>query len=304
MSPEAVKARGLLVVIGAAGQLGFDLVRTCTLPGQVVPLTRADIDVLDADKARRILADLRPTHILNTAAWNEVDRAEDEREPVFALNARAPGDLAAIAHDLGAVFAHFSTDYVFDGRRTLPYAEDDTPNPISVYAESKLAGERLARARCERTFVFRVCGLFGVSQGTGKSNFVRTMVRLARAGRPIRVVSDQVLTPSSTLDLAAKVWAVLATGAPDLYHVTNAGQTSWYDFAREVFRLSGLAPDLQPVTAAEYGARARRPAYSVLAHTRLAALGLDDLRSWRDALASYMAALARADEAVSPSPSA
>jgi dTDP-4-dehydrorhamnose reductase len=304
MSPEDLKARGRFAVIGAAGQLGFDQARTCTLAGQVVPLTRADIDILDADKARRVLTDLQPTHILNTAAWNEVDRAEDEREPVFALNARAPGDLAAIAQDLGAVFAHFSTDYVFDGRRTVPYAEDDAPNPISVYAESKLVGERRARERCERAFVFRVCGLFGVNQGSGKSNFVRTMLRLARAGRPIRVVSDQVLTPSSTLDLASKVWAVLAAGSPDLYHLTNAGQTSWYDFAREVFRLSGLAPDLQPVTAAEYGARARRPAYSVLAHTRLATRGLDDLRSWRDALAAYVGALARADEAVRPAPSA
>jgi dTDP-4-dehydrorhamnose reductase len=226
--------------------------------------------------------------VLNTTAWNEVDRAEDEPEAAFALNARAVGDLAAIAQTLGATFVHFSTDYVFDGRQRTPYGERDAPHPLSAYGESKLAGERLAQARCERTYIFRVCGLFGTKQGSSRPNFVRTMIRLAREDRPIRVVSDQVLTPSSTRDLAAKVWAVLLAGPPDLYHLTNAGETSWYDFAREIFRLAGLSPDLQPVTAKDYGARARRPAYSVLAHTNLGALGLDDLRSWDTALADYV----------------
>jgi dTDP-4-dehydrorhamnose reductase len=284
--PPRVRA----AVIGAAGQLGFDLARTFALPGELLPLGRADLDLLDAARTREVLRALRPTHVLNTAAYNQVDRAEDDRAAAFALNAEAVGALAATVQELGATLVHFSTDYVFDGRQTLPYAEDDAPNPLSVYGESKLAGERLARARCERAFVFRVCGLFGVarSRGKGGTNFVETMLRLAAEGRPIRVVADQVLTPSSTHDLARKVWQVVATGAPGIYHLTNAGQTSWYDFAREVFRLAGLRPDLAPVTAAEFGARARRPAFSVLAHRRLAALGLDDLRAWPDALRAYV----------------
>lgn len=284
-------ARNRYVVIGAAGQLGFDLVRTFALPGELVPLARADVDLLDAARMREALRALRPTHVLNTAAYDQVDRAEDDRAAAFALNAEAVGSLAAAVQELGATLVHFSTDYVFDGRKGSPYAEDDEPNPISAYAESKLAGERLARAGCERTFVFRVCGLFGVarSRGKGGTNFVETMLRLAAEGRPIRVVTDQVLTPSATLDLARKVWQVLATDAYGTYHLTNAGQTSWYDFAREVFRLADLRPDLTPVTAAEYGARARRPAFSVLAHRRLAALGLDDLRPWPDALRAYVA---------------
>jgi dTDP-4-dehydrorhamnose reductase len=277
-------------LIGAAGQLGFDLARTFDLPGELIRLTRADLDVLDPGAVTRVLRDLRPTHVLNTAAYNLVDRAEDDRASAFALNADAVGALADVCESIGTTFVHFSTDYVFDGRRSSPYGEDDAPGPLSQYGHSKLAGERLALTRCRRAFVFRVCGLFGVARSAGKggTNFVETMLRLAREGRPIRVVRDQVLTPSYTLDLAPKVWRVMAGGPPGLYHLTNAGETSWYDFAREIFRLSGLAPDLTGVTAAEYGARARRPAYSVLRHDRLAALQADDLRPWSEALAAYL----------------
>jgi dTDP-4-dehydrorhamnose reductase len=290
------------VLIGAAGQLGYDLARTFDLPGALIPLVRADLDLLDRRALERVLGELRPTHVVNTAAYNLVDRAEDEPGPAFALNAEAVGALADVCQSLGATLAHFSTDYVFDGLRATPYGEDDAPAPVSVYGRSKLEGERQALARCRTAFVFRVCGLFGIARSAGKggTNFVETMLRLAREGRPIRVVRDQVLTPSYTRDLAPKVWRVLARGAPGVYHLTNAGQTSWFDFAREVFRLSGLDPTLTAVTAAEYGARARRPAYSVLAHGRLAAAGEDDLRPWSDALAAYLRE--RASLSVAPAP--
>lgn len=280
------------MIIGAVGQLGSDLVRTFDLPGEVVGLTHVDLDILAPAAARDVLRGLRPTHVVNTAAYNQVDRAEGERERAFALNAAAVGALAETCQALGATLVHFSTDYVFDGRKGSPYRETDAPNPLNVYGESKLAGERLAQERCERTFVFRVSGLFGVktSRSKGGTHFVETMLRLAGAGGPIRVVSDQVLAPSYTLDVARKVWQVLPSRAYGLCHVTNAGRTSWYDFAREVFRLAGLAPDLAPVTAAEFGARARRPPFSVLAHARLGTLGLDDLRPWDAALAAYVAA--------------
>ncbi len=283
--------RPRIVLIGAAGQLGFDLVRTFDLDGELVPLGHADLDILDAARTGAVLRGLAPTHVINTAAYNRVDGAEDERAAAFALNGRAVGDLAAVCQALGARLVHFSTDYVFDGRRSTPYLESDAPNPLSVYGESKLAGERLALARCETAVVFRVSGLYGVaaSSGKGSTNFVETMLRLAREGRKIRVVADQVLGPSYTLDLARKVWAVLPKAAHPIYHLTNAGETSWYDFARRVFELGGLAPDLTPTTAAEYGGRARRPAYSVLGHANLRALGEDDLRPWGAALAAYMA---------------
>lgn len=279
------------VVIGAAGQLGRDLVRAFDLPGTLAPLTRKDLDLLDAATTRAALRALAPTHVLNTAAYNRVDAAEDDAAAAFAVNARAVGALADACQALGATLVHFSTDYVFDGWRGRPYHEEDEPNPLNVYGASKLEGERLARARCERTVVFRVSGLFGIARSSSKggTNFVETMLRAAAERKPIRVVSDQVLTPSYTVDLARKVWQVVARETYGLCHLTNTGQTSWYEFAREIFRRAGLHPDLVPVTAAEYGARARRPAFSVLAHGRLGALGLDDLRPWSDGLAAYMA---------------
>jgi len=279
------------VVIGATGQLGSDLVRTFDQPGELVALSTRDVDILDSARTRSMLETLRPTCVINTAAYNLVDRAEDDERSAFALNAEAVGTLAAICQAAGARLVHFSTDYVFDGAKRTPYLETDSPQPVSVYGESKLAGERLALERCERSVIFRVCGLFGLagSLGKGKGNFVETMLRLAREGRPLRVVSDQVLCPSYTLDLARKVWKVLPKVAHPVYHLTNAGQVSWYEFARRALELVGVTADLTPVTAAEYGARARRPAYSVLAHAHLAALGEDDLRPWDAALPAYVA---------------
>ena len=279
------------VVIGATGQLGTDLVRTFDGSGQLTPLSTRDVDIRDAVATRSILEALRPTWVLNTAAYNLVDRAEEDGRSAFALNAEAVGSLADICQRIGARLVHFSTDYVFDGAKRTPYLETDPPRPLSVYGESKLAGERLALEHCERAVVFRVCGLFGLagSLGKGKGNFVETMLRLAREGRPLRVVSDQVLCPSYTLDLARKVWAVLPRAAHPVYHLTNAGQTSWYDFARRSLELAGVTADLTAVTAAEYGAKARRPPYSVLAHANLAALGEDDLRPWGEALVAYVA---------------
>ena len=277
-------------LIGVTGQLGHDLARTFDLPGDLVRLTRADLDLLEPGAIGSVLREVRPTHVVNCAAYNLVDRAEDEREKAFALNAHAVGELADACQAIDATLVHFSTDYVFDGAKTTPYTEADAPAPLSVYAESKVAGERLALDRCRRAYVIRVCGLYGIAQSAtaGRTNFVETMLRLAANGQAIRVVRDQVLTPSYTLDLAPKVWHVMMRGTPGIYHLSSAGQTSFYDFAREIFSLSGLTPPLTPVTAAEYGARAKRPAYSVMAHTRLATLGEDDLRPWPQALVAYL----------------
>src|SRR6266705_2440826 len=166
-------APGRCALIGAAGQLGFDLARTFDLPGELFRLTRADLDILDRSAVERILSDLRPTLVVNTAAYNRVDRAEDDGAAAF-------GTLADVCGSLGATLAHFSTDYVFDGHRAMPYGEDDAPAPLSAYGRSKLEGERAALTRCPRAFVFRVCGLFGVGRGSGKdsTNFVETMLRL------------------------------------------------------------------------------------------------------------------------------
>jgi dTDP-4-dehydrorhamnose reductase len=278
------------VLIGAAGQLGADLVRAFDGAGALVPLTHRDIDILDSARTSEMLAALRPTHVINTAAWNLVDRAEDEPRAAFALNRDAVGTLADTCEQLGAVLVHFSTDYVFDGGKRTPYAEDDTPNPLSAYGESKLGGERLARERCGRTFLIRVAALFGTARSSGKggTNFVETMLRAADAGRPLRVVADQITAPSYTRDVARAVWHIVTAGRPGIYHVSGSGETSWYEFAREIFRREGLAPALAGVTAQEFGARAKRPAYSVLGHGALRALGHAAPRSWMDGLTAYL----------------
>jgi len=278
-----------VTIFGATGLLGKALVRQWT-DDDVSGLGFRDADIRNPKQISNVLEETRPNWIVLAAAYTDVDGCEGNPEHAFDVNCHGALNVATAAKQFASRLLFLSTDYVFDGAKTSPYTESDAPAPLSVYAESKLAGERLALARCRRAFVIRVCGLYGVAQSAtaGRTNFVETMLRLAGQGHALRVVRDQVLTPSYTLDLAPKVWRVLARGAPGLYHLANAGQTSFYDFAREIFRLSGLTPSLTPVTAAEYGARARRPPYSVMARTRLAALGEDDLRPWQAALAAYL----------------
>jgi dTDP-4-dehydrorhamnose reductase len=277
------------VVLGAPGQLGRDLCPR--LPGDVVPLGRADVDLTDAAALRAKLTDLRPDVVVNCAAYNFVDKAEAEPAAAFAVNAWAVRDLATVCRDLDSTLVHFSTDYVFglDGDRTTPYAEADAPGPVSVYGLSKLAGEYLVRSTCPKHFVIRTCGLYGVWGSGGKGgNFVETMLRLAGQGKPLRVVNDQHCTPSFTADVATATADLLATRAYGLYHVTSAGDCTWYELAKETFRLAGVRADLAAITSDQFGAPARRPAYSVLANDKLRSAGVSPPRPWTEALAAYM----------------
>jgi dTDP-4-dehydrorhamnose reductase len=277
-------------VIGAAGQLGRDLCPR--LPGEVIPLGRDCADLTRPDQLRATLTEVRPDVVINCAAYNLVDKAESEPQAAFAVNACGVRDLAAACRDQGLLLVHLSTDYVFglDETRRTPWSEDDAPGPLSVYGASKLAGEYLARATWPRHLVVRTCGLYGVWGSGGKgSNFVETMLRLATAERDLRVVTDQQCTPSYTVDVAAATVSLLQAGRTGLIHVTNAGSCSWFEFARTIFALAGLKPRLTPITASEYGAAARRPAYSVLSTQAYQALKLPPLRSWQDALVAYLA---------------
>ena len=277
------------VVFGAPGQLGRDLCPR--LSGDVVPLSRADVDLTDAGALRARLTAERPDVVVNCAAYNFVDRAETEPLAAFAVNAWAVRELAAVCRDLDCTLVHFSTDYVFglDAARTNPLTEDDAPGPVSVYGLSKLAGEYLVRSSCPKHYVIRTCGLYGVWGSGGKSgNFVETMLRVAGQGKPLRVVNDQRCTPSFTSDVAAATAALIATGAFGLYHVTNAGNCTWYELAREVFRASGVTADLTPISSSEFNAPARRPSYSVLSNEMISAAGVTPLRQWTEAMAEYL----------------
>jgi dTDP-4-dehydrorhamnose reductase len=278
------------VVLGAPGQLGRD--QCPRLTGEVIPLGRADVDLTDTTRLRETLTGLRPDVVVNCAAYNFVDRAESEAPGAFAVNAWAVRDLAVVCRDLQATLVQFSTDYVFglDTGRSTPFAESDPPGPVSVYGLSKLAGEYLVRGICPKHFVVRTCGLYGVWGSGGKGgNFVETMLRLAGQGKPLTVVNDQRCTPSFTADVAAAAAALIDTGRYGLYHVTNAGECTWYEFASEIFRAAGLSVDVTPVRSADYGSPARRPTYSVLSNARLAEAGVPPPRHWTEAIHSYLA---------------
>lgn len=276
-------------VLGAAGQLGRDLCPR--LAGAVVPLTRADVDLTSAADTRKLLETLRPDVVVNCAAYNFVDRAESEPEAAFAVNAWAVRNLALVCRDLGCVLVHFSTDFVFglDETRRTPWREADAPGPVSVYGLSKLAGEYVVRALCPRHLVLRTCGLYGLHGSGGKGgNFVETMLRVAGQGKPLRVVDDQVCTPSATVDVASAVAPLLETKQFGLFHLTNEGSCSWHEFARTIFELQGMHVDLAPIRSVAYAAPARRPPYSVLDNAGRQARGLPPLRHWREALAAYL----------------
>jgi dTDP-4-dehydrorhamnose reductase len=208
----------------------------------------------------------------------------------MTVNAWGPGSFALACQAAGSRFVHFSTDHVFglDASRRTPLAETDLPGPVSVYGLSKLAGEYFVQVHCPNSLIVRTCGLYGLSGSGGKGgNFVETMLRLAREGKPIRVVSDQYCTPSSAADVATAVNQLLEKGATGLVHVTNSDSCTWYEFAAEIFRQAGLKPSLNAIRSSEYGAAARRPSYSVLSCEKLAGFGVS-LPSWQDALAAYL----------------
>jgi len=282
------------VVLGAPGQLGRDLGPRLT--GEVIGLGRADVDLTDANSLRAKLTALRPTVVINCAAYNFVDMAESEPTAAFAVNAWAVRELAVACRELDATLVHFSTDYVFglDAARTTPLTESDPPGPVSVYGLTKLAGEYLVRATCPKHFVVRTCGLYGTWGSGGKGgNFVETMLRLAGQGKPLRVVNDQRCTPSFTADVAVATAALIQTSAFGVYQVTNSDNCTWYEFAREIFRAAGVRADLTPITSAEFGAPARRPPYSVLSNERLRAVGVAPPRPWTQAVGAYLQQRAR-----------
>ncbi len=280
---------GRVVVVGAAGQLGTDLVRL--LGADACGLTHAQLDVTLRDSIAATLEAATPRCVINCAAYNLVDAAEAEPERAFAINAFGPRFIAQWCAAREVPLLHVSTDFVFglDATRRVPWTTDDPPGPISAYGTSKLAGEQFVRAIAPRHWVVRTCGLYGPRPTRGKGNFVETMLRLATERPELRVVHDQHCTPTSTADLAAAIVALIQTEAYGLYHVTNAGATTWHDFAAEIFRLADLHPRLLPITSAEFGAPARRPVYSVLDCGRYeSATGLS-LRPWQAALQEYLA---------------
>lgn len=277
-----------ILLIGAGGQLAEDL-RQVLAQEEIASVTHADLEIADRDAVSAAVRRLRPACILNTAAFNLVDACEERCEEAFRVNTLGPHHLARSAQQAGAVLVHFSTNYVFDGAKRTPYVETDVPHPLSVYGMSKLGGEWAVRQYCEKHFVIRTAALYGAAGNKSKGgNFIERMVKTAREGKPLKVVSDQVVCPTNTRDLAEKTALLIRTERYGLYHMVNQGSCSWFEFAREAFRLMGMTVDLTPTTTDALGAKARRPAYSALENAALCAAGITDFRPWQEALAEYL----------------
>lgn len=291
-----------VLLFGANGQLGSDLHKVFRAAGDtVVPLTHAQVDVRNDERVAEVLGEAKPDLVLNTAAFHKVEECEKKPELAFQVNASAPMRLAAACQRSGAVLVHFSTDYAFGGySKSTPYEETDRPAPLNVYGVSKVAGEDLIVYNTDRCFVVRVCGLYGIAGSSGKGgNFVENMLKKALAGDAIRVVDDQVLTPTYTVDLAEAVRKLVLSGKFGLYHLSSEGQCSWYEFTRHIFECAGLQANLSPCKTTDFFSPVKRPAYSVLSKAKLRSLGLS-IPSWKDALPRYLKERAQKDSAAPP----
>ena len=280
-----------VLLIGATGQLGGDLLRN-NVAHEIVAPGRDVLDLARPAQLATVIADLAPDAIINCAAFHNVPQCEQQPQEAFLTNCVAVRELAAAAQASGARLVTFSTDYVFGGAgRREPYLETDLPQPLQIYGISRLAGELAALAVAPRnTVIIRTCGLYGEHHSRSKNgNFVEQRVAEAEAGRHIQMACEQTVAPTYCDDLSRAVWSLLEHpgGAAGIYHLTNEGECSWYEFAKAILELSGYPPDIEPVDRGGMSGKMRRPLYSVLANTRARALGIS-LRPWREALAAYL----------------
>ena len=277
------------VVIGSSGQLGQDLMEA--LGDDAVGLAHADIDVTDGVGVSRILRDHRPDWVINTAAFHRVDDCELNPTLAFAVNATGAANVARAADEIGAGVVFYSTDYVFGGEgrpRHDPHTESSLPDPYNVYGISKLAGERMVMNANPRHLVIRSAGLYGTATSRKGWTFPELMVTKGRSDGWVKVVTDQALSPTYTHDLATTTKALMEQEARGLFHLTNEGECSWFEFAQATFDIAGVAVNMEPTTTLTGERRARRPPYSALASERLAATGVPPLRPWREALEHYL----------------
>jgi dTDP-4-dehydrorhamnose reductase len=293
----SMKPRSKILLTGSRGQVGWELARSLSTLGEVVALDSDRLDLTDADAIRRVVAEIRPRIIVNPAAHTAVDKAESEPDLARAINATAPGILAEEAEKLGALLVHYSTDYVFDGSGSAPWLEDDVKGPLNVYGSSKLTGEQAIQANCQRHLIFRTSWVYGLRG----ANFLLTMRRLMRERPELKIVADQIGAPTWCRSLAEATAQVIAqlhsplVGADKpqpwgIYHMTNAGETSWQGFAQAILDfdapaiLANAPARLLPIPSSDYPTPARRPLNSRLNNDKLERVFGVRLPDWREAL--------------------
>ena len=281
-----------ILLTGITGQLGQELETILAPLGDVKSVDRHALDLAKPEMIRQVMADVKPEIVVNASAYTAVDKSESEPDVAMAVNGTGVGILAEETQKLGARLIHVSTDYVFDGTQSHPYQETDPTNPIGVYGKSKLAGEEAIKQVGGDSIILRTAWVYGVG---GKGNFVKTMLRLGGSREELRVVTDQVGSPTWTKDLAEAIASIIQHSAESgIYHYTNSGVCSWYDFALAIFEeAKALGFPLQvkrvaPITTAEYPTPAKRPAYSVLSHGKISAVMGIYPPHWRQALRNML----------------
>ena len=291
-----------IVVLGATGQLGSDLVAAAQERGEeVVGLSHADLEVTDAEQTHRIIRELNPRTVINAAAFHQVERCDEQPEEAFRVNAVGSLNSANAATAAGAAYVYVSTDYIFAGDKPAPadgattpdtsYLEGDAPGPLNVYGASKLGGEQLARMAAPDPLIVRVSSLFGIAGARGKGgNFIEAILKKARNGGPLTVVDDQWMTPTYTVDAANAVMRLVAEGASGTVHVTNPEACTWHRLATRALQAVGLNVDVEPVPSFTYATTVKRPQNSALNTGRLSEVLGVPLRPWPEALHHYLAA--------------
>jgi dTDP-4-dehydrorhamnose reductase len=280
-----------IAVIGSNGQLGTDVVKAFRSNGDdVCSLAHSDIELSSMDSVVSGLKGLQPEAVINTAAMHHVENCEREPEKAFAVNALGARNLAATAQEQGAILMHVSTDYVFDGGKGRPYEESDSPNPLNVYGNTKLSGEYFVRSIADKHFVLRTSAIYGRSpcRAKGGLNFIELMLKLARERGEVRVVDSEVVTPTSTVELARQMVALSRSDFYGLYHATAEGSCSWHEFAREIFSLTSTKANLQVAGPNEFPNKVPRPKYSVLENRGLKNYKINVFSPWQEGVREYL----------------
>lgn len=274
-----------IIVAGGKGQLGLELSKQLSLHSkyEVISTDRNELNILDFYQVNSFVEEIKPDVIINCAAHTAVDLCETDVENAYKINALGARNLAMCCEKIGGKFVQVSTDYVFDGRGTRPYREDDITCPNSIYGTSKLLGEQFTKEFCSKYFIIRTAWLYGDG-----NNFVKTMLKLSETNNELNVVDDQIGSPTSTVDLAKAIINLINTEYYGTYHGTCEGQCSWYEFAKKIFEIKNIEITVNPVTSEQFKRPAPRPAYSVLDNFMLKLVDLNTFRKWEDSLEEYL----------------
>jgi dTDP-4-dehydrorhamnose reductase len=273
-----------ILVTGSQGMLARALIPCLTSEYEVVGVDIDEADVSQFEKIKKVVLEAEPKVVIHLAAFTAVDECETQPEKAFLVNAIGTQNVALVCGKLDIPIVYLSTDYVFDGQKSEPYIEFDPPHPLNIYGQSKLAGENYVTQLLSKYYIIRTSWLYG----EGGKNFVDTIINYAQQGKELRVVSDQVGTPTYTYDLALEIVKLIKSERFGVYHVSNNGTVSWYEFACEILRLAQIPREVTPISSEELTRAAKRPPYSVLRNYCLELLGQDTIRNWREALKTYI----------------